>query len=58
MLTLTCKRTLKCNLLQFKSKETYFFSAQKRPHKKRNHIYKDNSVEKLFKNIGDVVFAL
>jgi hypothetical protein len=41
-----------------KSKETSSSSAQKRQHKKKNQMYKDDSVEKLSKKIGDVAFAI
>jgi len=41
-----------------KGKEIFFSSAQKRQHKKRNRMYKDNCVEKLSKKIRDVVFAI
>jgi len=41
-----------------KEKETSSSSAQKRQHRKRNHMYKDDGVEKLSKKIGDVAFAI
>jgi len=41
-----------------KGKETSSSSAQKRQHRKRNHMYEDDSVEKLSKKIGDVAFAI
>jgi hypothetical protein len=41
-----------------KEKETFFSSTQKRQHRKRNRMYEDDGVEKLFKQIGDVAFAI
>jgi hypothetical protein len=41
-----------------KGKETSSSSAQKRQHKKRNRMYEDDSVEKLFKKIRDVALAI
>jgi hypothetical protein len=41
-----------------KEKGTSFSSARNRQHRKRNRMYEDDSVEKLSKNIGDVVFAI
>jgi len=41
-----------------KKKKTSSSSAQKRQHRKKNHMYKDDGVEKLFKKIGDVAFAI
>jgi len=41
-----------------KGKETSSSSAQKRQYRKRNRMYEDDSVKKLSKKIGDVVFAI
>jgi len=41
-----------------KGKETSSFSTQKRQHRKINHMYEDDDVEKLFKQIGDIAFAI
>jgi len=41
-----------------KGKETSFSSVQKRIHRKRNQMYKDDVVEKLSEKIGDVVFVI
>jgi len=41
-----------------KGKETSSSSTQKRQHRKRNRIYKDNGVEKLSKQIGDVALTI
>ena len=41
-----------------KGKETSSSSTQKRQHRKRNHMYEDDGVEKLSKQIGDVAFAI
>jgi len=41
-----------------KGKETSSSSTQKRQHRKINHMYEDDGVEKLFKQIGDIAFAI
>jgi hypothetical protein len=41
-----------------KGKETSSSSAQKKQYRKRNRMYEDDSVKKLSKKIGDVVFAI
>jgi hypothetical protein len=41
-----------------KENETFSSSAQKRQHRKRNRMYEDDGVEKLYKKIGDVAFAI
>uniref|UniRef100_A0A3N7F7E5 Uncharacterized protein n=1 Tax=Populus trichocarpa TaxID=3694 RepID=A0A3N7F7E5_POPTR len=41
-----------------KGKETPSSSAQKRQYRKRNRMYEDDTVKKLSKKIGDVVFAI
>ena len=41
-----------------KKKETSSSSTQKRQYRKRNRMYEDDGVEKLSKQIGDVVFAI
>jgi hypothetical protein len=42
----------------YKGKETSSSSTQKRQHRKRNHMYEDDGLEKLSKHIGDVTFAI
>ncbi|KAL9350858.1 hypothetical protein Peur_058113 [Populus x canadensis] len=44
--------------LEENTKKTSSFSTQKRQHRKRNHMYEDDGVEKLSKQIGDVAFAI
>ena len=41
-----------------KGKETSSSNAQKKQYRKRNRMYKDDGVKKLFENVEDVVFAL
>jgi hypothetical protein len=41
-----------------KGKETSSCSTQKMQHRKRNHMYENDGVEKLSKHIGDVAFAI
>jgi len=41
-----------------KGKETSSSSTQKRQHRKRNHMYEDDGVEKLSKQIEDVALAI
>jgi len=41
-----------------KGKETSSSSTQKRQHRKRNHMYGDDGVEKLSKQIRDVALAI
>jgi hypothetical protein len=41
-----------------KGKETSSSSTLKRQHRKRNHMYEDDGVEKLSKQIGDVALAI
>jgi hypothetical protein len=42
----------------YKGKEISSSSTQKRQHRKRNHMYEDDGLEKLSKQIGDVTFAI
>ena len=41
-----------------RGKETSSSNTQKRQHRKRNHMYEDDGVEKLSKQIRDVTFAI
>ncbi|KAJ6947615.1 hypothetical protein NC651_002096 [Populus alba x Populus x berolinensis] len=42
----------------YKGKETSSSSTQKRQHRKRNRMYKDDGIKKLSKQIGNVAFAI